>query len=265
MTPLFIDVIDFQSFLNELPKRNIQRYRDMDFKVLVSGIDKASIIIHTDDLLATRTKNKYMKWLKAIFSFAEVRDLIVKNVTKSIVLKNTTKQREEREAFSTDEIQTLFEGIQNDELTYLFQILLLTGMRRSELYKCDVDAYNGVVCFDLTTVSQELKTASSYRIIPVHSSLLERINEFKIIRQSYTAHYLSKYFSRVIKSTLTSSQNKSLYSLRHTFATELISQGVTPEIVSELMGHAHSTMTMSRYVKGYPIKTLREAIGCLIL
>jgi len=75
--------------------------------------------------------------------------------------------------------------------------------------------------------------------------------------------YMSKLFTDTIHKTLKDTKGKSLYSLRHTFATTLIAKGIQPEVVSELMGHAHSTMTMNRYVKGYPIKVLKEAIDKL--
>ncbi|MBU1657738.1 tyrosine-type recombinase/integrase [bacterium] len=256
----FNNILDFQHLIATLPKRNIQKYRDMNFSLLVLGIKQNKISIKDDELLSTRTKNKYIKWLKAIFSFADVRDLITKNVTKSIVLKNTTKQREEREALSKDELKILFTAIQNNEISYLFRILQLTGMRRSELYKCSIKHYDGVACFDLSASSEKLKTASSYRLIPIHSSLLADIEKFEAIRKKYSGNYLSQYFARLIKLTLDEAENKSLYSLRHTFATQLIAKSVAPEIVSELMGHAHATMTMSRYVKSYPVEILREAV-----
>lgn len=256
----FNDILDFQNLIAQLPKRNIQKYRDMDFALLVSSVKQSKITIQDLEFLSTRTKNKYIKWLKAIFSFADVRDLITKNVTKSIVLKNTTKQREEREALSSEELITIYEKIENEELKYLFKILQLTGMRRSELYKCSIKHYDGVIFFDLTNSSEKLKTASSYRIIPVHSSLFKKIDKFEDIRERYTGTYLSQYFARLIKLNLAETENKSLYSMRHTFATQLIAGGVAPEVVSELMGHAHSTMTMSRYVKSYPVDILSEAI-----
>ena len=80
---------------------------------------------------------------------------------------------------------------------------------------------------------------------------------------SYNTKSISHFFSNLIHRTLEDPKGKSLYSLRHTFATTLIAKGVQPEVVSELMGHAHSTMTMNRYVKGYPVSTLKKAIDKL--
>ena len=69
--------------------------------------------------------------------------------------------------------------------------------------------------------------------------------------------------SKLIKRTLKDPEAKSLYSLRHSFATELIARNVQAEVASELMGHSHQTMTLSRYAKGYPVKLLKQAIDPL--
>lgn len=259
----FTHLLDFQALIDTLPKRNIQKYRDINFEILISQVTQKQIDIKDNELLATRTKNKYMKWLKAIFQFAYIRDLINKDFTKAIVLKNTTNQRDEKLALTQQELKLLYKAIDNDKLAFLFKVLHLTGMRRSELYKCSIKSYDGVLCFDLLTPVEKLKTISSYRLIPVHASLLPMINELDSIRNTYVGTYLTQYFSKLIKKNLTEIKGKSLYSLRHCYATELIAKGVMPEIVSELMGHSHKTITMNRYVKSYPIEILNESISRL--
>lgn len=67
---------------------------------------------------------------------------------------------------------------------------------------------------------------------------------------------ISRDFSKNIK-------EGTLYSLRHSFATEMASKGIEPHIIAELLGHAHNGMTLGRYVKGFPIKLLSEAINRL--
>lgn len=43
----------------------------------------------------------------------------------------------------------------------------------------------------------------------------------------------------------------------------LINANVSPERVSDLAGHTHSTMTMSRYFKGYNLGELKSCIELL--
>ena len=64
-------------------------------------------------------------------------------------------------------------------------------------------------------------------------------------------------------SSTLNTKGKTLYSLRHTFATELAFRAIETTIISELLGHSHNGMTMGRYVKGLPIKLLSEAINKL--
>ena len=45
--------------------------------------------------------------------------------------------------------------------------------------------------------------------------------------------------------------NYGLHSLRHTFASRLISRGVPPKVVSQLLGHSSVVFTLNRYVHTY--------------
>ncbi len=50
-----------------------------------------------------------------------------------------------------------------------------------------------------------------------------------------------------------------LYSLRHSFADHL-ARSVESHLITELMGHAHDNMTKSRYIKGFGVKVLKDAV-----
>jgi integrase len=70
-----------------------------------------------------------------------------------------------------------------------------------------------------------------------------------------------KYLSNITNIRL--GDGESLYSLRHSFATHLVATGVRSELLSELMGHTHKSMSLSRYAKGFPIKMLHDAVNQL--
>jgi len=137
-------------------------------------------------------------------------------------------------------------------------------MRRSEVYKCVIHKIDGILCFDLRQPTDKLKTQASYRVIPVHSLLIGRIFELNLdlARKKLISNQLKE---SMVKAQLEDINRKSLYSLRHSFGTELIANRVDSTIVSELMGHSVTSMTMNRYVQGYPIKRLQEAIETLSL
>ena len=72
--------------------------------------------------------------------------------------------------------------------------------------------------------------------------------------------HLSRQVKRLINENLTDIEKKTSYSLRHTFASELIKRDVSSDIVSELLGHKHLGMTLSRYAKGFSVQQLYDAI-----
>lgn len=267
--PLLVDIkythlIKARDLLQLFPKRNIEKYRKTPLKGITKGIHANTLLIPMEERISITTLNKYIKWFSVLLSFAVKQNIIPFNtVTSGLTIKKSVSSRGQRKEFSQDELQTIEEVFKDEPIYPLVKILRYTGMRPSELLKCSVHEIEGVLCFDLRTPTKALKTLSSHRLIPVHPSIKDSVEGFQELLDSYAEQYITKRFSTVIHKHLEDSKNKSMYSLRHTFATNLIAKGVQPEIVSELMGHAHSTITMNRYVKGYPIKLLHEAINCL--
>lgn len=130
-------------------------------------------------------------------------------------------------------------------------------MRLSEAYKCSISSVDGILCFDLRHTTEALKNTNSYRLIPVHSAIQDPEQSLKAIN-SLNPSYLSRQASKSL-----GGGKKTLYSLRHSFATVLASKGVQVGIVSELMGHSHKSITLNRYTKGYPIEVLYKEINKL--
>ena len=111
----------------------------------------------------------------------------------------------------------------------------------------------GVQCFDLRDKTLQLKSRASHRLIPVHHSI-EEPEQLLESFGSMSSQYMNRQFD-VPEGTL--------YSLRHSFATELAGNDTEPYIISELLGHSHQGMTLGRYVKGFPVKVLKEAVDKL--
>ena len=92
----------------------------------------------------------------------------------------------------------------------------------------------------------------------MHSSV-----DIGLLEAKPNKEYVEKAVNRVIREHITADSRKVLYSLRHSFATELKARGVEPLMITELMGHSRGNMTFSRYAGNYPVKTLKEAIETL--
>lgn len=257
----YTHLIKARDLLQLFPKRNIEKYRQTPLKDITKGLHANTMVIPVKDRIGITTLNKYIKWFSVLLSFAVKQSIIPFNtVTSGLTIKKVVNSRGQRKEFSTDELQIIEDVFRDEPIYPVVKILRYTGMRPSELLKCSLTEIDGVLCFDLRTPTKALKTLSSHRLIPIHSSLKDSVEGFQELLNSYAEQYITKRFATVIQKHLEDSKSKSMYSLRHTFATNLIAKGVQPEVVSELMGHAHTTMTMNRYVKGYPIKVLKEAI-----
>ena len=252
-------LLSFKGIILKLPKRNIQKYRSQELPEILRNLEA----VKTEEKLSARTVNKYIKWLRALFSFAIMLNHLQVNLANSIPLQKTIDDKLQRLPLDESELKILLKSVPQ-QMQYLLQILAYTGMRLSELYKCSITEIDGYKCFSLTDRAIKLKTKSSYRVIPVHKNLLNGMQDFEEFRGRISSDNLARTASDTIKKLkFKDMEKKSLYSLRHRFATQLIQKGADSSIVSELMGHSHSTMTLSRYSTGFSVKQLQEVVEIL--
>ena len=100
------------------------------------------------------------------------------------------------------------------------------------------------------------KSISSIRTIPIASTILKLLNKFYSNQTGYfltSSNYkyiepriMQQYFKKVIKDL--SIEPISFHTLRHTFATRCIENGVDVKSLSEILGHSNVSITMNRYV-----------------
>lgn len=247
-----------------MPNRNISKYRSMNIDELVVAVATEKIVIDKSELISTSTTNKHIKRIKSFALYGTKTGLYNVSLTLTTVkVVGSRGQRDERDNLKADEIEKLLHN-SDGYVNLLIRISYLTGMRLSELSKCNIGVVDGVLCFDLKNIKSKLKTQSSYRVVPVHSSLLPFMDDFKeLIQQGADMKHLARRVKKVIDAVLVDTEKKSLYSLRHSFATELIHRGADSGVVSELLGHSHTSMTLQRYAKGFSIDRLKEVIELL--
>lgn len=231
-----------------LPKRSLAKYKGVSVrKTLLMNAP-------AEDRLSTSAVNDHLFILNSLLKFAFERDMINKEYSVKMV-KKTTTDKEERIALDLDTIKDTVKGSKTAKLASSFTLLFLTGMRPSEAYKCKITEVDGIKCFDLTDTSIKLKNKGSHRLIPVHKSI-DKPEQMLEDYGSINPRMISRDFCKNL-------EKGTLYSLRHSFATQLASKGIEPHIISELLGHTHAGMTLGRYVKGFPIKLLSESINKL--
>ena len=250
ITPTHLNQIAM--IIERLPSRNhvnLKRIGSYEFicKTMNGEYDNAKKL-HID------TVNKMIKRIRSLSLFG-FRTGLFTMTTAIATVKHQYSAREQRKALTYEEIDIIYNATDNEELKNFIDFLRYTGMRIGELDKYQVRIIDGIECFDLRD-AESLKTMSSFRIIPKHPKL-------NTVKFTYTLEHMSRKVKQLIDEYLEDSDKKTTYSLRHTFASELITRGVSTDIVSELLGHKHVGMTLSRYAKGFAIEQLYKAICTL--
>lgn len=162
----------------------------------------------------------------------------------------------------------------NDVRTFGIFLALYTGIRIGELCALrwdDVDLNNGVLHINHTlqrlhdysgcstkktrVVISTPKTESSLRMIPLSSFLIERLSAFASSPNHFiltdndapeeTRSYLYFYKRQLSNCGL---PEYTFHTIRHTFATRCVEEGIDIKSLSEILGHANVKITMNRYV-----------------
>ncbi|MBQ7505236.1 MAG: site-specific integrase [Ruminococcus sp.] len=191
------------------------------------------------------------------------------------------------------EVQTLMTSLQNEHITYrtMVMILLLTGMRRGELFGLewkDIDFENKTIKIERTSqyignktlITKGPKTRSGCRELHISQSLIsvlkkyrawqsqrrldigsEWINTDRLFTQwNGKAMYpdsLTKWFSKFLKRN--NLRKVTLHSLRHTNATIMIAEGTDIRTVSNRLGHAQTSTTLNIYTHALKSKDEQAA------
>ena len=124
------------------------------------------------------------------------------------------------------------------------------------------------LCRSIPYKGVELKTASSRRLIPIHSKLIDKgiLNSLKHLQSNYKQSTVSNTFNNKVINSIKDTKNKVMYGFRHTVATNLKRADVDIDKISEILGHCYenTSMTKTVYTNGYTLKQLKEAIECLM-
>lgn len=165
--------------------------------------------------------------------------------------------------------------LKKDDIRYFGIFLALyTGVRIGELCALrwdDVDLDNGILYVNHTlqrlhdysdhasqktkVVMSTPKTASSIRMIPLSSFLVDKLSAFVTSPEHYlltgtlkpeeTRSYLYFYKRQL---SICGLPDYNFHAIRHTFATRCVEEGVDIKALSEMLGHSNVKITMNRYV-----------------
>jgi len=202
--------------------------------------------------------------------------------------KRESRQNEEREIYSGDDLKRLFatdvfvgtEAIFRPECFFLPLLALYSGARLNELaqlYTEDIQEIEGIYCININDNGDKvLKNPGSRRIVPIHPLIINigfanyvaairKLNYPRLwmnlsSREDNYGKKFSSFYQRLNRKYVTDNPRKVFHSFRHGFANALKQNAVRSEIIAELLGHAHGSITLDRYGKPLGVKMLFDAV-----
>ena len=279
---------EFKNIISRLPKHRTQtpRYRDLTIKQIlnlenVEGQEPKNI-----NKLIYRVRI-FFKWLKNNY-----REYVSENYFEgiSVDIKNFKKPRD---GFTNSELGKIFDRnpFLNNTIRknsnkikfpkYFVPIIgILTGMRLDEICQLRLEDIIKDGKYDVIRVKisdkTKLKNIQSERKIPIHDILInlgfldyceylrsqkkERVFwELKESRDGYGRNVGRNFIEYLKIIGIYKFQSKVFHSLRHSFITNLLQNGVREEVVNGLDGHKQNTMSTTVYFKGgFPSELLYQ-------
>lgn len=204
-------------------------------------------------------------------------NLVARNVSDAVTPPRRTKH--EVQILTTEQAQKLLETARGHRLEALLTVALTVGMRRGELFGLkwqDIDFEQRSLHIRRTVsylvgkgyVETEPKTAKSRRKITLPQFVVDILKHHRLHQHEERAkagtawqdhdlvfcnHYggysaetrLFHLFDKLLKDA--GLPNMHFHDLRHSAATILLSMGVHPKILQELLGHSQISITLDTY------------------
>ena len=226
-----------------------------DLKEIHSRIIRAWVVFLIDNGMESSSVNRKLSTVRTFFKWL-IREGITDNnpMQKVIGPKNNKRlpsfaQQSEVDFINTKNIFTDdFEGFRD---LLMFEILYQTGIRSSEL----INLLDSKV-FDNQIVV--LGKRNKQRIIPISQDLSSLINFYREKRKEID---VSPYYFFLLKSSkklypkfvyrkinsylgkVTGLEKRSPHVMRHTFATHMLNNGASLEVLKEILGHSSIAAT----------------------
>ncbi|MBS7263005.1 MAG: site-specific integrase [Eubacteriales bacterium] len=257
-----------QSSLSEMELDTITR---KDVQAFVNDLRK-TVSLRTGRLLSPGTVNNTYVTLQCAYNYAVDLELIEKN--PCIRIRRAPKSyHTEIKCFTVQEQKAIerFIDLSDNPEYYCYILCLYTGLRIGELCALtwdDVDFERELLFVNKTVynscdasgrwilMTDAPKSMTSYRSIPLPDHILNGLRRLKIL---VDGNYVCSYrdgsqmapwacrwrYDEMLKRL--GIRHVSFHALRHTFATRAIENGMDIKTLSEILGHANPSVTLSIY------------------
>ena len=158
------------------------------------------------------------------------------------------------EYFTKEEFSSFYNTIKEDWFKDLILFGVLTGMRRSEIINLqwkNIDLEKKTI--QIVSSPSFRTKAGKKRIIPIHNKLIPMLQQkfnadsefyvFTYIDRKISGNFITHKFKDIVTLSGVKKKGLHIHSLRHTFASWLVQDGVPLYEVQKLLGHSTITVT----------------------
>jgi integrase len=246
---------------------------------------KQAVAANEDSGISINSVNKHMARIGSLLKYCHELGMMTNNPATGLQMLEKRRADQERSVYSLEDVTAIMVNLPNDistpERYWVPLIGLYSGLRLNEicqLHISDIVKIDGCWCFDINDAGDKrLKNSASARMIPLHPKLIDLglIRYYEAMKEAmkprlwmnlehirlhgYT-NGIGKWYARYNRDYVTEDPKKVFHSMRHTVADMLKQKGVSEGVIAEALGHAHKSITSSRYGKRYQPKVLLDAL-----
>lgn len=251
----------------EIGKQSIRSY-DAAFKVFASLHDKKFRDLRTADFQAVlaphmgksrSTVSKHKNLITQMSEWAMREEICTTNFAQFIKVPEAMKK--EKDIFTEEDIQKLEKD--GSDAAKIVLMLLSTGMRIGELFGLSVADYHGTY-----VVGGEKTDAGRNRVIPIRPEGRQYFEYFaarakgELLISGYSGQKVIENFRKRDFYPLLERlgiSKKTPHATRHTYASRAVKEGLAPEMLQKILGHADYSTTANVYTHIDP-ETLVSAV-----
>ena len=195
----------------------------------------------------TEAIKKYRQLISQMSKWAMREEISAQNFAQFVQLQSAPKK--EKEIFTDEDIEKIKKD--GSEAARIILMLLATGMRIGELFRLPLEDYHK------TYVIGGSKTEEGRnRVIPIRPEGREHFDYFAkqatgpMLLSGYTgqkvyANYRNRdYYPLLEKLGI---ERKSPHATRHTYTSRAVKEGMPPEVLQKILGHADYSTTANIY------------------